>query len=245
VLAVGDQSFQQKCLGKISEVARGGRTVLFVSHNAAAVENLCSRGIVLEHGQMIFSGTQTEAIQFYSKREDRIEIADLAERKDRSGTGEVRVTGMHFRDAKGEALSTAFAGQMLEIHIDFKNLSGQSFPNLVATLHVRTHFDAPVFVQQNRLTGDSFGALPEHGTLVCRLPRLPLPASVYRLGITLTSESRGGKVLDSLRHATDLPVETGDFFGTGNLPAVQSGVCLVDAEWRLESETAVARAGLS
>src|SRR5215207_3841934 len=58
VLAVGDQSFQQKCLGKISEVARAGRTVLFVSHNAAAVDNLCTRGIVLEHGNLIFTGTQ-------------------------------------------------------------------------------------------------------------------------------------------------------------------------------------------
>src|SRR5205823_14826180 len=57
VLAVGDMSFQKKCLGKMGEVSRGGRTVLFVSHNMAAVENLSSRGVVLHCGELEFEGT--------------------------------------------------------------------------------------------------------------------------------------------------------------------------------------------
>src|ERR1700733_5575833 len=65
VLAVGDVAFQKKCLGKMSEVSHGGRTVLFVSHNMAAVENLCHRGIVLEKGSMVFDGPSKDAIQYY------------------------------------------------------------------------------------------------------------------------------------------------------------------------------------
>src|SRR5207253_8264596 len=65
VLAVGDMAFQKKCLGKMSEVRQGGRTVLFVSHNMAAVENLCHRGIVLSHGKLTFDGNAKEAINFY------------------------------------------------------------------------------------------------------------------------------------------------------------------------------------
>src|SRR5207253_10512678 len=65
VLAVGDMAFQKKCLGKMSEVSRVGRTVLFVSHNMAAVENLCQRGIVLSQGRLTFNGTAKEAIEFY------------------------------------------------------------------------------------------------------------------------------------------------------------------------------------
>ncbi|MEA3210640.1 MAG: lipopolysaccharide transport system ATP-binding protein [Chthoniobacter sp.] len=240
VLAVGDQSFQQKCLGKIGEVAREGRTVLFVSHNAAAVENLCDRGIVLEHGRLIFTGTQSEAIQYYVNREDHSDNSNLAERTDRSGTGDVRIVGLNLRGERGEPITTASAGRAVEIHLLFENLSGKPFPNLMATIHVRTHFDAPVFIQQNRLTGDSFGALPERGALVCRLPRLPLPASVYRVGFSLNSEGKGGQVLDSILHAVDLPVETGDFFGTGLLPPVLRGVCLVEAEWRLEAQVEAA-----
>ncbi|HEX8295854.1 MAG TPA: ABC transporter ATP-binding protein [Chthoniobacteraceae bacterium] len=245
VLAVGDQSFQQKCLGKISEVARAGRTVLFVSHNAAAVENLCTRGIVLERGELVFSGTQSEAIQTYVNRQDRSDTASLAERKDRAGTGEVRIVGIKLRGANGEPTNTAVAGQPLELHLAFRNPSGQPFPNLIAMIQVRTHFDAPVFTQQNRLTGDSFGALPESGAFVCRIPRLPLPAAAYRVGFLLNAQAVGGRVLDSIEYAIDLPVATGDFFGTGILPAVQRGVCLVDGEWRLETEAEVGALAIS
>ncbi len=65
VLAVGDLSFQKKCLGKMGEVSRSGRTVLFVSHNMAAIENLCSRGIVLHQGKLHYDGTPKDAIQYY------------------------------------------------------------------------------------------------------------------------------------------------------------------------------------
>jgi lipopolysaccharide transport system ATP-binding protein len=65
VLAVGDSAFQKKCLGKMSEVSQGGRTVLFVSHNMAAMENLCHRGMVLLLGNLAFSGSAKEAIDYY------------------------------------------------------------------------------------------------------------------------------------------------------------------------------------
>src|SRR5207249_1738874 len=67
VLAVGDAEFQKKCLGKMQSVAsQEGRTVLFVSHNMAAVRNLCSRGLVLEAGRVRFEGSAAEAISVYS-----------------------------------------------------------------------------------------------------------------------------------------------------------------------------------
>ena len=66
VLAVGDAEFQKKCLGKMGDVSKGeGRTVLFVSHNMAAVKSLCTRGIVLEHGSMIFDGDTTQVVDLY------------------------------------------------------------------------------------------------------------------------------------------------------------------------------------
>ena len=66
VLAVGDAEFQKKAIGKMKDVSQGeGRTVLFVSHNMAAVRNLCSRGIVLDQGKMVFDGGVEEAIRYY------------------------------------------------------------------------------------------------------------------------------------------------------------------------------------
>ncbi len=68
VLAVGDAEFQKKCLGKMGDISKGeGRTVLFVSHNMAAVKTLCNKGIVLEHGKCVFDGNVTDAISYYLK----------------------------------------------------------------------------------------------------------------------------------------------------------------------------------
>ena len=67
VLAVGDAEFQKKAIGKMQDISReGGRTVLFVSHNMAAVKQLCTRGIVLEHGRVKFDGATQDALDFYS-----------------------------------------------------------------------------------------------------------------------------------------------------------------------------------
>src|SRR4051794_37959089 len=66
VLAVGDAAFQKKCMGKMHDVAGQGRTVLFVSHNMAAVSNLCQRGIVLNRGRVTFDGSAKEALQVYN-----------------------------------------------------------------------------------------------------------------------------------------------------------------------------------
>jgi lipopolysaccharide transport system ATP-binding protein len=66
VLAVGDAQFQKKCLGKMSEVSRGGRTVLFVSHNMAAVSTLCDRVIVLNQGKIVFDGPTDEGVRIYT-----------------------------------------------------------------------------------------------------------------------------------------------------------------------------------
>ena len=65
VLAVGDAQFQKKCLGKMGDVAKEGRTVLFVSHNMAAVENLCRRGFLLRRGQLAQDGKVRQVVETY------------------------------------------------------------------------------------------------------------------------------------------------------------------------------------
>ncbi len=74
VLAVGDAEFQKKAIGKMQDISsEGGRTVLFVSHNMAAVKNLCTRAIVLEHGQVVFEGETNTAVDYYLKSDTSIE----------------------------------------------------------------------------------------------------------------------------------------------------------------------------
>ena len=98
VLAVGDAEFQKKAIGKMQEVSRGeGRTVLFVSHNMAAVRSLCQRGIVLEKGEMAFDGTAEEAVEFYinGSKEDKggLIVDNLKKKKDYVSISEVLING--------------------------------------------------------------------------------------------------------------------------------------------------------
>jgi lipopolysaccharide transport system ATP-binding protein len=240
VLAVGDAVFQQKCLGKIGQVSRSGRTVLFVSHDAAAIQSLCTRGIVLENGTVAFDGGQEEAIEFYAATRAAM-TNDLRARKDRTGSGEIRVVGLELRDSDDEPLKAIRAGDEMRIALQFERSSPALFPRLAAEVQVSTHLGAPVFTQANWFTGDIFGALPERGTLVCRIPRLPLPAGHYHLSFRLKPDLRGTDVIDALECARELHVESGDFFGSGKIPPIQAGVCLVEGDWQLNSARGAAQ----
>jgi lipopolysaccharide transport system ATP-binding protein len=229
VLAVGDVSFQKKCLGKMKSVSNEGRTVVFVSHNMAAIESLCQRGIVISAGKIVVDGTQVEAISTYLSDVTSSSIP-LCDRADREGNGDVRITEIEYRDENGKPLTTLRSGQTVDILLHFETSAGIRAANVVTSIAVKTQMDVPVFLLHNRLTGDDWGQLPQRGTFVCRIKKLPLPASVYRLRYTLI---RHGEYLDGLSNAKELIVDKGDFFGTGEAPPITHGVCLADAEWRL------------
>ncbi len=238
VLAVGDAAFQQKCLGKIGETAKAGRTVLFVSHQAAAVESLCTRGIVLERGQVKFDGTQMDALTYYSGSYAQAGTC-LKDRTDRTGNGDVQIKRIELRSLDGEVLGTARAGQDIEVWMYFSNPGLQPYSRLNVRIKVTTALGLPVFTQSNRMVGTSYGELPGDGAFVCRIPRLPLAESAYRIDYFVTSDHVHGEMLDSLTAAMEFHVEGGDFFGTGRMPQTTAGHSLVDAQWRLECPSAV------
>src|SRR5262249_35092975 len=99
VLAVGDAAFHAECLGKNSEVTKsGGRTVLFVSHNLAAIQTLSKRAIMLHQGQTCgVDATETVVAQYLSSGAPRTGVA-LGDRSDRVGNGRLRFTGVQFLD---------------------------------------------------------------------------------------------------------------------------------------------------
>lgn len=235
VLSVGDAEFQKKCLGKIGEVSRSGRTVLLVSHNSASIEALCTRGVLLERGRLVFDGTPGAALDALAATRSAL-TSQLRERTDRSGTGEVRVTALRLENGRGAALAAARSGQPLDIVLEYERRPGVSFPRLSAQVMIQSHVGAPLFTQANWLTGESFGELPERGSLICRIPALPLIAGQFQLGFRIMSEMRANApLLDALENAAELPVDAGDFFGSGRLPGPKGGAVLVAGEWRAEA----------
>ena len=230
VLAVGDVAFRRKCLGQMDQVARAGRTIMFVSHNMAAIQNLCHRVAFIKHGQIDFIGEPQDAIERYLQSWEDSTI-DLSVREDRKGTGALRVVGLSIRDTDGRPLDSVSSGEDIEICLDFECTEPLSDQDLRVELRCRTPFNSPVFLHHNELGGDTFGTLPTRGTFVFRLGHVPLPPSLYRLGFTVSSPSGP---IDGIEEAGELSVISGDYYETGMIPSAQVASCLVDGSWRVE-----------
>jgi lipopolysaccharide transport system ATP-binding protein len=137
VLAVGDAEFQKKCLGKMKQVAKQGRTVLFVSHNLSAVASLCDRGIVLEKGKLIFEGTAKDSIAAYYKTTQRnFHNIDLSSYNNEF----IRLIDLKVEPLSGEMITT---NSGIRFTVEFEN----KVPNasIDATIELRTVDDVTVF----------------------------------------------------------------------------------------------------
>jgi lipopolysaccharide transport system ATP-binding protein len=105
VLAVGDAEFQKKCLGKMKDVATGGRTVLFVSHNMGAIADLCDRVVILKHGQVYKIGSTEEMINEYINHTLHVNLKDSKTLQDttlRRGSGELRIVDVKLLNMDNE-----------------------------------------------------------------------------------------------------------------------------------------------
>lgn len=96
VLAVGDAQFQKKCIGKMKDAGKEGRTILFVTHNMAILPNFCSRGILLDQGQITVDNSVSEVVSKYLNILENASSQDLGLRTDRRGKGEVKLTKIEF-----------------------------------------------------------------------------------------------------------------------------------------------------
>jgi lipopolysaccharide transport system ATP-binding protein len=124
VLAVGDAEFQRKCLGKMQEVSEHGRAVVFVSHNMAAVQRLCSRVFVIDHGRVVLEGNAPDAVAAYLDRagpEQETGVAVIRDDTERfQGTGAARLRKVVMSDADGMPTSSIRLGQRLRVTLCYE-----------------------------------------------------------------------------------------------------------------------------
>ena len=230
VLAVGDSQFQKKCLGKMEDIAKQGQTVLFVSHNLAAIQNLCPRAALLDKGVVIRDGNAEDVICYYIQRMlPEIVSVPLSNRKDRSGNGRVRLTGFRVEDDKGTPVDVLQSGRDAAFVFDFECDEGTPPTNVSVGLSVHTTDQHTLFVLYNSYTGQVFEELPRHGQFRCSIPRLPLRADRYRIGARVTV---AGEEADWPHDGIAfVDVEQGDFYGTGSLGFEGASNFLVDGIW--------------
>jgi lipopolysaccharide transport system ATP-binding protein len=142
VLAVGDAEFQKKCLGKMNDVAKGeGRTVLFVSHNMAAVKSLCNKGIVLKDGSLAFKGSQEEATSYYQKNMVDFKTTDFSSNADMApGNASIKVLGFDVNPIIGDVIQISSG---VKFELIFLNYCEGI--NLDITFELKTLDDVPIF----------------------------------------------------------------------------------------------------
>ncbi len=229
VLAVGDAAFQKKCLGKIDSVAREGRTVLFVSHNMLSIQNLCTRCVVMEGGELVFDGETEAAVNSYmsSFDEEDSSSVDLTVSPNRD-KGSSRIFKAIELFVDGKPTGTVPMGRALEIRIRYD--LGAPVTNPIFRVFVEDGYGRKV-VEFNPavVNPDLIRNPPVRGIFRCQVPYLNLRPGRYY--ISLFAKDRIKK-RDRISRACVFEVVAADVFGTSKLP--WDGIIFLESEWDVE-----------
>lgn len=225
VLAVGDAEFQKKAIGKMKDISgKGGRTVLFVSHNMAAVKSLCTRGIVLENGKVAFEGGTDESVSYYlSKKDNKNKLLFPIE------FNGGKILDLKILDSLGNN-SNLLLGEKCSINLNL-------FVNKpeVSKINIRYQF----FDKNERLitTLNSFhlnankNLTSNKQNFECTISKLRVSPDLFFLGIQIL-ELNTKKVLYQNDDFLEFVVESGDVFKTGKLPSKENlGIFLSEQNW--------------
>ncbi|MCG5512084.1 ABC transporter ATP-binding protein [Ectothiorhodospira shaposhnikovii] len=230
VLAVGDAEFQRKCLGKMQDVAGSGRTVLFVSHNMAAVQNLCSRAIALRNGELIDEGNTKEVIgRYLSSLMSSSANAFSNENTERQQSGPLRLTSGYLLNGQGSRTESLIAGESATLCFEYD--SSENLDDLSLTFTIYNDTGTAITSVSTGLKNFSIRQTGTQGILSCHIPRCPLPLGEYRVAIRVASH---GRALDQIGNALRFTVEDSVFFGTTKVPDRQYCTVYIDHEWNLK-----------
>lgn len=231
VLAVGDAQFQKKCLGKMQDVAKGGRTVLFVSHNMASIERLCSKAFLLDRGLLVRTGPTKAVIEDYKESVYSVSLnkSNIRKRTDRRGTGDIRLVDYWIETSVGKKVSAISSGMDCIFALEYETEENRQPKNVDIGISLKTPTGTNVMHFYSSYVGRVFNDLPQTGVFRCRVPRLPLGPNMYTLEVMMRAN---GILADFLVDGAGFFfVEAGDYYGTGR-GAYQPNIhFLIDGTW--------------
>ncbi|RMG87373.1 MAG: ABC transporter ATP-binding protein [Chloroflexi bacterium] len=233
VLAVGDAEFQQKCIGKMGDLAGEGRTVLFVSHNLPVVRQLCTRGILLQDGQMVIDGTVEDALNKYLG-EVKTTTGEIVWEDGIANPGvtELKVHAVRIRNHQGEVTATLDYAQPYTVEIEYELF--EPLPYLRVGFLVRTNMGFDVFSSHDEedIDPDAMANYRQPGFYksACQVPGYLLAPGQYNLSINAGIPRR--KNLCHIANALSINlVQTGT---QGNTPGTKrNGVIWPLLKWQL------------
>jgi lipopolysaccharide transport system ATP-binding protein len=231
VLAVGDAEFQRRCLDKMSAVGRSGRTILFVSHNMAAVENLCTKCHLIADGRIAASGDVRSIIAEYQKRR-RVTcgaVIDLAAHPNRRGGVTPRLRRLRLSSG-GQPSASIRMGDPLEFTLEYDCGHRPVDLKLGITVEDQRGVQVVSFTptcQAPGLLRNSRSA----GAAQCAVPEITLVEGRYVVHV-FCDDGRGA---ESVEAAGEFEVLPADVFGTGRGPEPRHGVVYMPCQWSLLS----------
>jgi len=231
VLAVGDAEFQKKCLGKMQDVSqKGGRTVIFVSHNMSAIESLCQEVILLNGGKQIFKGLTKEGISNYLNSSFvASSMVPLSERTDRMGNGKVKFIDFKILDENNKYVDNLISGSTYTFELKYQNFSKQLYKNVKVCLEIFDDRDNRLLFFRNDFTNDIIDINRDSGSIKCKIENLPLAMGTYYFVIYLSLNDL--ETLDLMFNVKYTDVIGGNFFGTGSQGFPHECKILTNAQW--------------
>jgi len=236
VLAVGDLAFQKKCLGKMEDVSKQGRTIIFVSHNMSAVSSLCQKGILLDSGKIVEIGDMQDVITTYRKKIfDKREVSEITT----SPFDDFEITKITVLDSKGKPAEQVASGENISIRFAYrsnKKTSGSASIRYILSDDQHNR----LFCCATKETNNEFIIDQSEGYITLEIPKLPLLPGEYEHNFTAYLD--GGRSHKCLNFGSLLVTE-GYFFKTGALPKRSEGSMLVDHDWKIENKSDLNRSG--
>jgi len=228
VLAVGDVNFQKKCLGKMKEVSEGGRTVLFVSHNMAAIRQLCGKGILLDKGRVVKEGKVTDVIDTYlSEYQSRNASVDLTEYSPRKGNGSFRFESAKLVNDKGQICQSFSIGD--DVNISFMVRSNNNIKIAGFSIQIDAADGTPICRMVNSDSGFDFEDPKKIEELSVLLKDIRFYPGLYYITLWI-GDTGGRECYDRVENCLMLNILDGGELATRPLPK-SSGFIFLTPEW--------------
>ncbi|MFH0854061.1 MAG: ABC transporter ATP-binding protein [bacterium] len=215
VLAVGDADFQKKCLGKMDEVTKkAGRTILFVSHNMAAIAKLCKKCILLENGKIKMFGETTKTIASYLQNNPLTQNNNaIKNRMDRKGCEEIKLTSFYV-ESEGEKTDAIFSGGRYSFCFGYETMNGKPVKNLGCSSSISRVGGEYLALNWTKHTKQEFKSAPAKGVIKCQInQKFPFGEGLYNIdaGLWINGDRK-----DYINNLLTFEVKKKDFYNTGS-----------------------------
>jgi lipopolysaccharide transport system ATP-binding protein len=229
VLAVGDVEFQNKCLGKMNDLSKSeGMTVLFVSHNMAAIKQLCKVGLLLDNGKFGYYGSIDESINRYLVKINKNKNVSIKQIKDRSGTQQVVIEDLYLKNNINQTIDIAMTGEDLYIIVELFALEDVEQVNVGLSFH--DVYDELITYLYSGIQNKYFTLHKGKNTVSLKLNQFPLNTKLIKVrGRVLIGEVESDWPKINL---LEFSIEKGDFYNTGKIPELNSPI-LINGNWSI------------